>query len=141
MTYANLVKPSKQFCLFCSLLYNCSCTACSGSFAKLDSRPPYPATIQVMNQWFKDARICNVSQEALTALISCCSRQDPPPKQMIPMLLAMLQYCHVNNHRSSRWYFTLQKSIEYHYKTEGNCFFFGDAKSILMQADLRSGLS
>jgi hypothetical protein len=68
-----------------------------------------------------------------------CSTELPATKQMLPKLVAVLKSCLASDQSSNQWYIILQQNIENHYLTEGNCFFFGDAKEILsgeMEYDL-----
>jgi hypothetical protein len=60
-----------------------------------------------------------------------CNAELPVTKQMLPKLLVLLQHCHASGQKSNQLYFNLQKTIQNHYMTEGNCFFFGDSKEIL----------
>jgi hypothetical protein len=59
------------------------------------------------------------------------SSELPVTKQMLPKLIALLQYCHDSDKKANTWFCLLQQAIENHYRTEGNCLLFGDAKEIL----------
>jgi hypothetical protein len=73
----------------------------------------------------------DTTPHAMMPLVQCISFHLPVPKQLLPKMLALLEYCHASDQKSTQWYFKLQDSIRNHYKTEGNCLFFGEAKKIL----------
>jgi hypothetical protein len=89
-----------------------------------------------LQQWLKDAGFEMLTSQGdksamLIKLMHCCCARFPATKPMLPKMLALLQLCKAPGLKSSKLYFYLQKSIENHYRTEGNCFLFGDAKEIL----------
>jgi len=52
-------------------------------------------------------------------------------KEMLPKMVHVLKGLHKKNKKLNQWYFQIQESIKNHYRTQGNCFFFNDAKDIL----------
>jgi hypothetical protein len=83
-----------------------------------------------MKQLLKDAGIDQTTWSH-QVLMHFCSCKFPATKQMLPKLLALLQRCHASGEMSNQWYFNLRKVIQNHYKTQGNCLFYGDAEEIL----------
>jgi len=79
-----------------------------------------------MKKWFRDAGIADPR-----VLMHFCTSNFAATLQMLPKMLFLLQRCHAADQKLNKWYFHLQKSIQNHYRTEGNCLFFGDAKDIL----------
>jgi hypothetical protein len=60
-----------------------------------------------------------------------CFTKHPASKQMLPILVALLKLCHASDQKMCNWYFHVQETIQNHYWTEGNSFFFGGAEKIL----------
>jgi len=78
-----------------------------------------------------DAGIDQTTPTEEAVLMHFCNSQLPVPKPLLPKLLTLLKCCHESGQKLSNWYFALQETIQNHYRSEGNCFFFGDAKQIL----------
>jgi hypothetical protein len=107
-----------------------SCSACVGLLPTRDRLPLYPER-RKLRQWLIDAGFDKTSSSTLMSLCHC---KHPATKQMLPKLLSILKLCHGSDQKATQLYFNLQKSIQNHYRTEGNCLFLGAAKEILSGA-------
>jgi hypothetical protein len=67
----------------------------------------------------------------ISMLMHFCYNMLPATKPMLPKLLALLQCCFESGQKSKLWYILVQENIQNHYRTEGTCLFYGDAKKIL----------
>jgi hypothetical protein len=83
-----------------------------------------------MKMWLGQEGVDMTDQWAYTRVLCFCFKHLPAPKQILPKMIALLQLFHESGQNSSGFYFGLQKSIQNHYRTEGNCLFFEDAKEI-----------
>lgn len=94
----------------------------------MDSRPPFPEKYQ-MHQMLVAAGAADPQTGKM--LMHCCSSDFPPTKQMMPKLIALLEFYKASGQKLTQLYYKLQICVKYYYQTEGNCLFYGDAKEIV----------
>lgn len=85
-----------------------------------------------MKVWLAEAGV-DPTYSPLEAMkvMHLCLTGMPAPKPMMPMLLKVLKICHDAQPQANKWYYNLNTIIQNHFRTQGNCFFFGDAEKIL----------
>jgi hypothetical protein len=93
--------------------------------------PQNPADLQMM-EWFSAAGLADPLEAAM--LRHFCYSKLPATKKMLPKMLNLLFCCHSPDQKKltqCQLYYNLQQSVMNHFKAEGSCLFFGDAKEIL----------
>lgn len=73
-----------------------------------------------------------VNLDMLAKYLYFCDYSIPADKEMLPQMVALLLELHKSGRKMDQWYFKIQECIKNHYRTQGNCFYFKDAKDILM---------
>jgi hypothetical protein len=69
--------------------------------------------------------------EMMMKFIYFCDHSTPADKEMLPRMVALLEELHKSGAKTNQWYFKMQECIKNHYRSQGICFFFKDAKEIL----------
>jgi hypothetical protein len=77
------------------------------------------------------AKFLPASKESIAKLMYFCSYNVPADKEMLSKMVALLREFHKAGSTMHQWYFQMQESVKNHYRTQGSCFFFKDAKEIL----------
>jgi hypothetical protein len=84
-------------------------------------------TAQIMEA----AKFLPASNETISKLLYFCHYKIPADKEMFEKMVAMLQEFHRAGSTMHQWYFQMQGSVKNHYRTQGICFFFKDAKEVI----------
>lgn len=78
-----------------------------------------------------DAQFLPASSKDVAKFVYYCSYSVPADNEMLPKMVALLREFHKTGSTVHQWYFQMQESIKNHYRTQGSCFFFKDAREII----------
>jgi hypothetical protein len=87
-----------------------------------------------MTKAMKAAKFATDDDEMINRFIYYCDCSMPADKEMLPKMVALLREFRKSGTKINQWYFQMQECIKNHYRTQGNCFWFKDAKEILKGA-------